>query len=144
PTDPSVEDRHRRAPARGRCRPWARRRARATLRLTSTNAGPEERPVPPAMSDVLEGVAAVADGVAREDAARVDRERAFPQPTLDALAQRGAWGLLVPPEAGGAGGSLTALAQACATLGAACASSGMVFLMHSVTAATIAAGGGDR
>jgi len=100
--------------------------------------------VPPALSDVLEGVAAVADGVAREDAARVDRERVFPQPTLDALAQRGAWGLLVPPEAGGAGGSLTALAQACATLGAACASSGMVFLMHSVTAATIAAGGGER
>ena len=36
------------------------------------------------------------------------------------------------------------LAEACEALGAACASTAMVFLMHSVTAATIAAGGGER
>jgi alkylation response protein AidB-like acyl-CoA dehydrogenase len=34
--------------------------------------------------------------------------------------------------------------EACEAVGAACASSGMVFLMHNVTAATIAAGGGER
>ena len=50
---------------------------------------------------------------------------------------------MVPSAAGGSGGALTALAEACEALGEACASSAMVFLMHSVTAATIAAGGGD-
>ncbi|MGZ4372763.1 MAG: acyl-CoA dehydrogenase family protein, partial [Gaiellaceae bacterium] len=47
-------------------------------------------------------------------------------------------------EHGGSGGALVALAEACEIVGAACASSGMVFLMHSVTAATIAAGGSPR
>jgi alkylation response protein AidB-like acyl-CoA dehydrogenase len=50
----------------------------------------------------------------------------------------------VPPEAGGAGGNLEAFAEACEAVGAACASTGMVFLMHCVTAATVAAGGGER
>ena len=78
------------------------------------------------------------------EAARVDRERAFPEENLRALGEIGALGLVVPTEHGGAGGALTALAEACEAVGAACASTGMVFLMHSVTAATIAAGGGPR
>jgi alkylation response protein AidB-like acyl-CoA dehydrogenase len=49
---------------------------------------------------------------------------------------------MVAPEHGGSGGGLGALAQACETVGAACASSGMVYLMHCVTAATIGGGGG--
>ena len=85
-----------------------------------------------------------AAGVVAMDAPRVDRERAFPAESLRALGEVGALGLVVPAEHGGAGGALAALAEACETLGAACASSGMVFLMHSVTAATIAAGGGAR
>lgn len=95
------------------------------------------------LTSVVDGVRRVADGVASDDAQRVDRERAFPRATIEALGAEGALGLLVPTEAGGAGGSLVALAEACEVLGTACASSGMVFLMHSVTAATIAAGGGD-
>jgi alkylation response protein AidB-like acyl-CoA dehydrogenase len=51
---------------------------------------------------------------------------------------------MVPEAYGGAGGGLGALVEACEAVGAACASSGMVFLMHSVAAATIAAGGGER
>ncbi len=86
--------------------------------------------------------------VAREDVARsaasVDRERSFPESSLRALADQGALGLLVPESSGGAGAGLTELVEACEAVGAACASSGMVFLMHSVTAATIAAGGGER
>jgi alkylation response protein AidB-like acyl-CoA dehydrogenase len=77
-------------------------------------------------------------------AGAVDAERAFPRAAIDALAERGALGLMVPATAGGAGGGLTELVQACEAVGGACASSGMVFLMHCVTAATIAAGGGDR
>ncbi|MEA2150053.1 MAG: hypothetical protein QOD69_1883 [Solirubrobacteraceae bacterium] len=77
-------------------------------------------------------------------AAAVDAERAFPRAAIDALAERGALGLMVPEAAGGAGGGLTQLVEACEAVGGACASSGMVFLMHSVTAATVAAGGGER
>jgi hypothetical protein len=40
------------------------------------------------------------------------------------------------------GAGLVALADACEAVGGACASTGMVFLMHSVTAATVAGGGG--
>ena len=77
-------------------------------------------------------------------AAAVDRDRSFPEPAIGALAESGALGLTVPEEFGGAGGGLISLVEACEVIGAACASSGMVFLMHSVTAATIAAGGGER
>ena len=86
--------------------------------------------------------------VAREriapGAVAVDAERAFPRAAIDALAEQGALGLMVPAAAGGAGGGLTELVAACEAVGEACASSGMVFLMHSVTAATVAAGGGER
>jgi isovaleryl-CoA dehydrogenase len=86
--------------------------------------------------------------VAREriapGAVAVDAERAFPREAIDALAEQGALGLMVPEAAGGAGGGLCDLVEACEAVGGACASSGMVFLMHSVTAATIAAGGGER
>ena len=78
------------------------------------------------------------------EAARIDGERAFPDENLRALGNIGALGLVIPREHGGAGGALTALADACESVGSACASTGMVFLMHSVTAAAIAAGGGPR
>lgn len=86
--------------------------------------------------------------IAREriapDAGVVDAERSFPRAAIDALAEQGALGLMVPATAGGAGGGLSELVAACEAVGGACASSGMVFLMHSVTAATIAAGGGEQ
>ncbi len=93
---------------------------------------------------VLEAIPGVAERQIAPGAASVDRDRAFPRASLDALAAVGALGLVVPVEYGGAGGSLSALAEACDTIGGACASSGMVFLMHSVTAATIAGGGGAQ
>jgi alkylation response protein AidB-like acyl-CoA dehydrogenase len=93
---------------------------------------------------VLGAIREVAEQHIAPEAARVDRERAFPDENLRALGRSGALGLLVPTEYGGSGGSLTALAEACEAVGSACASTGMVFLMHSVTAATIAAGGGGR
>jgi isovaleryl-CoA dehydrogenase len=97
---------------------------------------------------VLESAAVVAavGEVARTrvaaDAARVDRDRVFPRAGLDALASVGGLGLCVPGEHGGAGGGLSDLAGACEAVGSACASTGMVYLMHSVTAATLGAGGG--
>jgi isovaleryl-CoA dehydrogenase len=97
--------------------------------------------VPPDTADVLSAISAAAPEIAAA-AAAVDRDHTFPAATLKALAAVGGLGLVVAPEHGGAGGGLGALAEACETVGAACASSGMVYLMHSVTAATIGGGGG--
>jgi len=93
---------------------------------------------------LLDAAREVAASHIAPDAARVDRERTFPAAGLTALAQAGVLGAVVPVEHGGAGGSLVALAETCEEIGAACASTGMVFLMHEVTAATIAGGGGER
>lgn len=98
----------------------------------------------PRQVEVLDAIRATAveDGIAAE-APRVDRERVFPEKNLRALAEVGAFKLVVP-EPAGAGAGLLALAQACEAVGAACASTGMVFLMHSVTSAALAGGGGAR
>jgi alkylation response protein AidB-like acyl-CoA dehydrogenase len=93
---------------------------------------------------VLSAVREVAEARIAPAAAEVDHTRAFPQQGIDHLARVGALGLLVPVEHGGAGGGLAALAQACEAVGAADASAGMVFLMHAVTSAAIAGGGGAR
>ena len=97
-----------------------------------------------AIGDVLESTREAAASVVAAGAAAVDRERLYPDGSLKALAAAGALGLVVPSEHGGCGGGLGALAEACEAVGAACASTGMVFLMHEVTAATVAIGGGER
>jgi len=93
---------------------------------------------------VLESTREVASSVIAERAADVDRRRVYPADNLKALGAVGALGLVVPAVHGGAGAGLAALAAACESIGAACASTAMVFLMHEVTAASIAIGGGDR
>lgn len=94
------------------------------------------------LESVLAAVRTVAKDRIGPAAAGVDRELRFPQEALNALVEVGALGLLIRPEHGGAGGGLTALAEACETIGGACASTGMVFLMHCVATATVAGGGG--
>ena len=93
---------------------------------------------------VLAAVREVADTQLAPAAAGVDRAREFPGDNLRALAEAGVLGLMVPVAQGGAGGGLAALAEACEIAGGACASTGMVYLMHSVAAATVAGGGGPR
>jgi isovaleryl-CoA dehydrogenase len=92
---------------------------------------------------VLAEVRDLAQTLIAPGAARIDSESRFPDAQLSALGQVGALGLLVPSEQGGVGAGLVALAGACEAVGGACASTGMVFLMHSTTAATIAGGGGE-
>lgn len=93
---------------------------------------------------LVEAVREVARERIAPQAAAVDREHSFPEQAIRALAERGGLALLVPEAYGGADGGLGALVEACEAVGAACASSGMVFLMHSVATATIATGGGER
>jgi alkylation response protein AidB-like acyl-CoA dehydrogenase len=94
------------------------------------------------VDSVLAEVRDLAGSRIAPSAAEIDRESRFPDEQLRALGEVGALGLLVPREHGGAGAGLVALAAACEAIGGACASTGMVFLMHSVTAATVAGGGG--
>ena len=95
------------------------------------------------VDSVLAEVRELAQSLIAPAAAAVDSQSRFPDEQLSALGQVGALGLLVPCEHGGVGAGLVVLADACEAIGAACASTGMVFLMHSVTAATVAGGGGE-
>lgn len=96
------------------------------------------------VQDILHAIRAVAADEVGAHAGETDRGRAFPTAAIASLGARGALGLVVPTDRGGAGGGLAALAEACEVLGGACGSTGMVFLMHSVAAATIAGGAGAR
>ena len=84
------------------------------------------------LGPVLASIRDVAATQIASSARAVDRDRAFPEDGLRALAGCGAFGLVVPASDGGAGGGLGALADACEAIGAACAST------------AIATGGGER
>ncbi len=82
--------------------------------------------------------------VVAPEAAAVDREGAFPQPAIDALAQAGILALTVPTEFGGAGEGLSAAADVVRRLADACGSTAMIVAMHySATAMLVAAGYAD-
>ncbi len=98
----------------------------------------------PDAGSILQKIHEVSESTIAGDAPAVDKERKFPHQSIRALAGAGALGLLVPNGSGGAGGSLANLAEACEAIASSCASSAMVYLMHSVTAATLGAGGGIK
>jgi isovaleryl-CoA dehydrogenase len=95
-----------------------------------------------AVEDVLDRIRGIAESTITEHSVAVDREGRFPEENLGALGDVDALGLLVDREHGGLAGGLSDLAVACETIGAACASTAMVFLMHAVTTASISRGGG--
>jgi len=68
--------------------------------------------------------------VAASHAADVDKNARFPIETITALREAGVISALVPREFGGAGCSMSELAQLCSTLAQACGSSAMVLAMH--------------
>lgn len=81
--------------------------------------------------------------VAREHAAAVDHDGRFPSEAIAALKGFGAFGLGVPPSLGGGGASTATLARMARDLGAACASTAMVFAMHHNQLACLVRHGGD-
>src|SRR3954449_8551051 len=89
----------------------------------------------------LEDRIATVTDVAAADAAAVDRDGAFPQRSVDALAQAGLLGITLPTEVGGLGLGPREFLHALRSLAGACASSAMVYLMH-VCASKVAQGGG--
>lgn len=95
--------------------------------------------MPGGLEEILERVAAVAREIVAPDAARVDREGAWPEKALRALQAEGLGGLVVPASLGGLGQGLLGVARVGETLGRACASTSMCFGMHNVGSAVLSA-----
>ena len=62
----------------------------------------------------------------------VDAKGRFPAEAMAAIKQHRLLSMMIAPEFGGAGADLGQVAQVCATLSKACASSGMIFAMHQI------------
>lgn len=81
-----------------------------------------ESSIDQSMTDVL--------AVLRTHADEVDRDARFPTESVDALRDAGLLGVGIPREFGGGGATLTDIARISRALGAECASTAMIFVMH--------------
>lgn len=81
-----------------------------------------ESSIDPSITDVL--------AVLRTYADEVDRDARFPTESVDALRDAGLLGVGIPREFGGGGATLTDIARISRALGAECASTAMIFVMH--------------
>jgi len=79
---------------------------------------------------IVSEATAVAVAVIGPDAARIDREAAFPEQGIAALAKAGLLGLTVPVALGGRGESLRTCAAVLDVVAQHCSSTAMVYLMH--------------
>lgn len=101
----------------------------------------------PATATATEAVDWVAEGrrlardVLRAWAPAVDAEGRFPHESLEALAQAGFMGFLVPPAQGGAGGDARTLCAVAAALAEECLSTAVLWGMHCQQVAVLADGG---
>lgn len=81
----------------------------------------------------------------RSAAALVDEQAAFPVEQVQALADSGLLGLILPTDIGGMGGGPSELVEALMGVAGACGTTSMVYLMHlAATAVTAAAPPGDE
>ncbi|SPA49404.1 acyl-CoA dehydrogenase family protein [Cupriavidus taiwanensis] len=90
-----------------------------------------------AQAEALLAAARAAAAVAQAHADAVDRDARFPQEAFDSLREHGLVGAMVPAAQGGAGASLDTVAAICRVLGAACASTGMIYAMHQIQVACV-------
>jgi alkylation response protein AidB-like acyl-CoA dehydrogenase len=73
-------------------------------------------------------------------AGQVDRDGRFPHEAIEALAGAGALAIGMPAERGGPGGGPREVVEAVEAVARACASAGMVYVMHLVATQTLLAG----
>jgi alkylation response protein AidB-like acyl-CoA dehydrogenase len=88
-------------------------------------------------TEYLETVDRIAREVVSANAERVDREAAFPQPSIDALAEEGLLGLISARGVGGMGHGPGAAVRVVERLAGACGSTAMVVAMHYAGAAVV-------
>ncbi|MDB5445086.1 MAG: acdA [Phenylobacterium sp.] len=81
---------------------------------------------------LAERVRAVVEAAAAA-AEEVDRDGRFPTEAVGAMRQARLLGLTAPTDLGGEGVGLSEIAGICNAIGAACASSGMIFAMHHIS-----------
>ena len=77
--------------------------------------------------------------IARAHADSVDTEGRFPEEAVAALRSSGLLGLVLPTNLGGMGNGPKELTDVISRLAAACGSTAMIYLMHTVAAVTVAA-----
>ncbi|WP_103220900.1 acyl-CoA dehydrogenase family protein [Roseibium marinum] len=78
-----------------------------------------------------------AAGIAAEFADKVDVGGRFPSEGMEALKTERLMGVLIRPELGGEGATMTEIADVCAILGQACASTAMTYAMHQIQVASL-------
>lgn len=89
------------------------------------------------------GPALTLEAIAAE-AGAVDAEGRFPRAGIDELARAGLLGVGLPQSLGGAGGGPLEFIEVVEKVAGACASTGMVYVMHVVGAQTLLAGAGEE
>src|ERR1700722_1225387 len=107
---------------------------------------PSDQSIDPVQSPPLSIVAAepafkaraqAVAAIAAADAAAVDREARFPGAALAAAKAQRLLGIMVPPDLGGEGASITDVVGVCFALARACASTGMIYAMHQISVACL-------
>ncbi|HUN58762.1 MAG TPA: acyl-CoA dehydrogenase family protein [Candidatus Binataceae bacterium] len=89
---------------------------------------------------IAPGLRARAEVVAKtaaDNADSVDSEGRFPAEAFTAARAQRLLGMMVPPDLGGEGASISDVADVCYMLGCACASTGMIFAMHQIMVAIL-------
>lgn len=102
------------------------------------SSGPEFAPTATEYHSVL---SVVLERTVGPQAAEIDRTGAYPQDSVQGLAEAGLLGLISAPQVGGSGESLAAAAHVIEQLAARCGSTAMVVLMHYTAASIIEAHG---
>jgi acyl-CoA dehydrogenase len=80
---------------------------------------------------------AVVSAVAAANADTVDREARFPAEAIASARSERLLGIMVPPDLGGEGASISDVVDVCYALGRACSSTAMVYAMHQTKVACI-------
>ncbi|MDR1911936.1 MAG: acyl-CoA/acyl-ACP dehydrogenase [Helicobacteraceae bacterium] len=73
-----------------------------------------------------------------------DKEGRFPKESFEALREAGYFGLMIPKEFGGSGGTLSDHAEVCMALAESCATTALCYMMHNVASYSIVASGSDE
>lgn len=89
-----------------------------------------------AISSLTERVRSVAE-VAKSHATDVDAASRFPQEAFEELRRQRLLGVMVPASLKGEGATLSAVVDACYTLGQSCSSTALIYAMHQVKVACI-------
>jgi acyl-CoA dehydrogenase len=75
--------------------------------------------------------------VAADNAEAVDRDARFPEEAVAAIRQQRLLGIMVPPQMGGEGASVSDAADVCFRLGRGCSSTAMIYAMHQIKVACV-------